>query len=120
MGGSRRRGAGDAALAVYWTVFGLWAVLSAWVVALLVVSRATADDWCTDANTSAVASGRWSWSQLGRVCTWTGTDGPYETGPGASRWLVVLVLTAMGAGLLVSGRWIRRGDREAPAGNHPG
>lgn len=93
---------------MYWVLFGLWTIATVGFAAALVAGQAVLGEWCTDPDTSAVGRAQWSWTQLGRVCTWNGTEGPYETGPGMGNWVFVIALAAVGVALFLAGRWIRR------------
>lgn len=111
MGGRARRGAGDGTLAAYLVVLVLWALATLGFVALVVVSHLALGEYCSDSETSAVGRAHWSWTELGRVCTWDGPDGTYETGRGMGNWAILLGLAAMGVALVLAGRWIRRARR---------
>jgi uncharacterized membrane protein YhaH (DUF805 family) len=111
MGGSRRRGAGEGVLAVYWVVFGLWVVASIGFQVAFVMTQIVLGDWCSDPETSAAGKAHWSWTELGKVCTFNGTDGPHETGPGMGIWTILIALAAVGAALLLAGRWLRNTRR---------
>jgi hypothetical protein len=111
MGGRARRGTGDGAVAAYLVVLVLWALATVGFVALVVVSWLTSDEWCSDSETSAVGRAHWSWTELGRICTWNGPEGTYQTGHGMGSWAILIGLVAMGVVLVLAGRWIRRARR---------
>jgi hypothetical protein len=122
MGGRTRRGASEGTLAAYLVVLVLWALTTLGFLALILVSLLVVGEWCSDPETSAVARAHWSWADLGRVCTWDGPGGTYETGRGMGNWAILLGLVAMGAALALAGRWIRRArrrDAETPLPETP-
>jgi hypothetical protein len=102
---------GDGVLAGWWLLFALWVIAVAGFVAALAVSRVLTGPLSCELNsaTSVYGQARWSWGELGTVCRWDlGTAGPFERGPGLSRWAFALALAGMGAALLLAGGSIRR------------